>query len=297
MKDIGPYILKLAELCLHNTNFEFNGEHYMQIGGTSMGNPFFAPSEANIFLGKLEEKIYKGTTNKPDTPLRYIDDGFFYWTKGLDNLQRFMEYMNLQHPTIKFTFEMSQVEILFLDTLVRIDPFSRRMYTTLYSKPTDTHSYVHFTSAHYKTTLTKSPFRQFLRLRRICTMDFDFDTESAIMIRHYLRRGYPKSLLVKHRERARQFSQQDLLEVKIHQDTEREIMVTKFNPNNPDVMKIIKRHWNIIQFSDDCNSHFTNRPMLGLRKQPNLNNVERSSNTPCLKPYKHKNIFPNFAID
>jgi hypothetical protein len=38
-------------------------------------------------------------------------------------------------------------------------------------------------------------------------------------------------------------------------------------------MKIIKRHWKIIQFSDDCNTQFTNRPMLGLRKQPNLNNI------------------------
>jgi hypothetical protein len=54
-KEIGPFILKLIELCLHNTNFQFNGEHYLQIGGTSMGNPF-APSEANLFLGHLEEK-------------------------------------------------------------------------------------------------------------------------------------------------------------------------------------------------------------------------------------------------
>jgi hypothetical protein len=40
MYQIGPYILRLAEVCLHNTNFIFNREHYMQIGGTSMGNPF-----------------------------------------------------------------------------------------------------------------------------------------------------------------------------------------------------------------------------------------------------------------
>jgi hypothetical protein len=97
----------------------------MQIGGTSMGN-LFAPSEANLFLGKLEEKIYAGTTNKPQNPLRYIDDGFFYLSTGLNNLQRFMEYMNAPHPTIKFTFEMSQIEIPFLDTLVRIDPTTRK---------------------------------------------------------------------------------------------------------------------------------------------------------------------------
>jgi hypothetical protein len=42
-------------------------------------------------------------------------------------------------------------------------------------------------------------------------MDYHFDTESANMIRHYLRRGYPKNLLTKHRERARRFSHDDLL--------------------------------------------------------------------------------------
>jgi hypothetical protein len=244
----------------------------MQIGGTSMCNPF-APSEANLFLGKLEEKIYRSTDNKPINPLRYIDDGFFYWTTGLDNLNKFMDFMNEQHDTIKFTFEYSQIEIPFLDTLVRIHPTTRKMYTTLYSKTTDTHSYVFFTSAHNKSTLTKSPYGQFLRLRRICTMDYDFDTESANMIRHYLRRGYPKALLTKHRERARLFTQDDLLTPHPKNSTEREIMVTRFNPNNPDIMKVIKRHWNIIQFSDDCNNNFTHNPMLGLRKQPNVSNL------------------------
>jgi hypothetical protein len=82
IRNIGPYILKLAEICLHNTNFIFNVEHYMQICGTSSGKPF-APSEAYLFLGKLEEKIYKGTENKPTNRLRYKDEGFFYWTRGL----------------------------------------------------------------------------------------------------------------------------------------------------------------------------------------------------------------------
>jgi hypothetical protein len=82
-----------------------------------MGNPF-APSEANLFLGHLEEKIYNRTENKPATPLRYIDDGFFYWTKGPEKLEEFKNFMNSQHPTIKFTFEQSEIEIPFFDTLV-----------------------------------------------------------------------------------------------------------------------------------------------------------------------------------
>ena len=135
-----------------------------------MGFPA-APSQANIFLGQLEERAYKNAPIRPDDPMRFIDDGFFYWTHGLDRLEEFMAFMNAFHPTIKFTFEYSPIEIAFLDTLVRIDPVTRKMYTTLYTKPTDTHSYLHYTSAHFKACKTKGPYGQFLRLRRICTKD------------------------------------------------------------------------------------------------------------------------------
>jgi hypothetical protein len=104
-------------------------------------------------------------------------------------------------------------------------------------------------------------------------MDNDFEVESANMIRHYLRRGYPNSLLSKHRQRARRFTQDKLIIPILKQETDREIMVTRFIPNNPDIMKIIKRHWNIIEFIDCCNTYFTHNPMIGLSKQPNIANM------------------------
>jgi hypothetical protein len=59
-------------------------------------------------------------------------------------------------------------------------------------------------------------------------MDYDFDTESSNMITHYLRRGYPKSLLIKHRDSAKGFSQEELLIPKIKEVTDREIIVTRY---------------------------------------------------------------------
>jgi hypothetical protein len=124
-------------------------------------------------------------------------------------------------------------------------------------------------------------------------MDYDFDVESNNMIRHYLKRGYPRRILVKHRENAKAFSQLDLLKPKEKVLTDREIMVTRYNPNNPDIIKILRKHWNIIQFSDDCTNSFSHNPMLGLRKQPNLNNLLCRANityspqaTPKNKGYK-----------
>ena len=50
---IGPHLLKLLELVLHSTNFNFNGDHYLQTGGTAMGTAA-APNYANNFMDRFE---------------------------------------------------------------------------------------------------------------------------------------------------------------------------------------------------------------------------------------------------
>ena len=84
---------------------------------------------------------------------RFIDDIFMIWTHGMDELQKFI-YINSIHPKIKFTHENSETSINFLDTIVKIDN-DRKLYTTPFEKPTDTHLYLHHTSAHNKPCDTK----------------------------------------------------------------------------------------------------------------------------------------------
>ena len=60
-------LTQLLTYVLHMNNFEFNNNTYLQTGGTSMGTRA-APSLANIFMGKLEEKILKNApTNRHST--------------------------------------------------------------------------------------------------------------------------------------------------------------------------------------------------------------------------------------
>jgi hypothetical protein len=145
---IGPHLLKLLKLILTKTNFNFNGEHYLQVGGTSMGTNV-APSYAILFMDRLECKALDNYRLKPLYYGRYIDDKFICWQHGLDELHQFVAYMNSQHESIKFTMEYSPKEVNFLDTTVVLDDLQRKLYTKLYTKPTDTHSYLHWTSAHY----------------------------------------------------------------------------------------------------------------------------------------------------
>jgi hypothetical protein len=52
-------------------------------------------------------------------------------------------------------------------------------------------------------------------------MDYDFHTTSKQIFIHFQRRGYPKNILIKHRERARKFTPEALLTPKAKITTDR----------------------------------------------------------------------------
>ena len=52
---------------------------------------------------------------------RYIDDIFFVWTHGKDELYKFLERLNSSHPKLRFRSECSGEEISFLDVTVKLN--------------------------------------------------------------------------------------------------------------------------------------------------------------------------------
>ena len=62
---------------------------------------------------------------------RYIDDIFMIWIHSRSELDEFISYLNSCHQTIKFTAEISETEIPFLDTLVHLDT-DGTIWTDLY---------------------------------------------------------------------------------------------------------------------------------------------------------------------
>lgn len=55
---------------------------------------------------------------KPLVWKRYIDDVFSLWDTNREEIDNFIEHANNYHPTIKFTADMSDKEIIFLDTCI-----------------------------------------------------------------------------------------------------------------------------------------------------------------------------------
>ena len=138
-------IVQMAEFVLKNNFFEFNREVKRQKSGTAIGTKF-APPYACIFMDEVETEFLKSQELQPFLWLRYIDDIFFIWTHGTQELDSFLNELNKFHPNLSFTYETSKERVNFLDLNLSIR--NGAISTDLYIKPTDGHQYLHYYSSH-----------------------------------------------------------------------------------------------------------------------------------------------------
>ena len=124
-------LMDLAEVVLKNNMFEFNGKFYHQIRGTAIGTKC-APPYSILFLADLEEKLLSSYECGPGVWWHYIDDVFLIWTHGEAELQKFINFLNASHHSIKITAEWSRESIKFLDT--RVIKKDNTLVTDLYTK-------------------------------------------------------------------------------------------------------------------------------------------------------------------
>ena len=70
-------------------------------------------SFANIFMAEIET-----SNTKPKLWKRYVDDIFSLWDSNIQEVNQFIDQADRLYPTIKFTAEVSENKINFLDTVV-----------------------------------------------------------------------------------------------------------------------------------------------------------------------------------
>jgi peptide-methionine (R)-S-oxide reductase len=126
-----------------------------------------APSYANTFIGKFEKQLLESSIERPLSWYRFIDDVDMKWTQSDEELQNFLSRANNLHPSIKFTHEISNTTISFLDTSSSLS--EGELSTDLHSKPTDTNQYLLPSSWHPPHVTKSIPYSQALRIRRICS--------------------------------------------------------------------------------------------------------------------------------
>ncbi|GFS06589.1 surfeit locus protein 4 [Elysia marginata] len=131
-------------------------------------------------MGYLEWQMvnrYQGPT--PEFYYRYIDDGIGVSTMPLDDLKNYIYFVKTFHPSFPFTSEISTSTVNFLD--IKISNRDRFLYSSVYYKQTDSHTYLTYTSSHPHSCKRSIPFSKMLRLRRLCQDDHDFQKQCLRM--------------------------------------------------------------------------------------------------------------------
>ena len=110
------HIRDMLRLILKEPSFQFNGKNYLQTLGNAMGTKKAVLNFTNIFMATVETEIINRSHFKLLTWKRYIDDVFSLWNINKEEINSFLELANGYLLTIKFTAEISDREITFLDT-------------------------------------------------------------------------------------------------------------------------------------------------------------------------------------
>ena len=139
------------------------------------------PSYANLFVGCVGHQFFNQYDGpKPDLYGRYIDDCIGAISSNREELNRFITSVNSFHPALKYTREISETSLTFLDIKVSIS--GNGLCFSMHCKPTDSHSYLLHSSSHPSHVKTSIPYSQFLRLQRLCSDDSDFSKNVAILL-------------------------------------------------------------------------------------------------------------------
>ena len=196
-------ILTLLKLVLTNNCFSYNGKFYRQIRGTAMGTPC-APAYANIFMAFLwKTRIVPGLPSQPEWLKRFLDDFLALFQAHLC-LKSLLAFLNSVHKTVKFTATMGlpsteldnlnrDSDTAFMDLSVHFS--EGKLHTDLFSKPTDSHTYLSPKSCHPKHIFRSIVYSGALRLRRICSKDAYFCERLSQFAKHLMGSGYSEGFI------------------------------------------------------------------------------------------------------
>ena len=129
-KDVFKRLMKIATSGI----FMYNGKCFKQVDGVTMGSPL-GPTMANFCLAYYEEKLLgdsSGNTGDPCLYLRYVDDIFCVFRSGTSH-EAFLNKLNSMHNNLKFTVEVGNSSLAFLDTFITLpteegETFSSRVF-------------------------------------------------------------------------------------------------------------------------------------------------------------------------
>ena len=269
------FIIEALQIVLEENSFYFDGQIYRQIKGTAMGTKV-APTYANLVMGYLEKQLYDKTEETFNLDFRnyiiehwkrYLDDCIIFWSRSMEDLNTFKMLLNSLHPSIKFTMESSQIELPFLDILIKKS--GTKIITDIYYKQTDTHQYLNFHSCHPSHTKRNIPY---CMARRVCAIVSDNRLKELRLseLKIYLEQQfYPSKLIDNGIKRAKSLTITELRTPKEkREETETIPFVCTHDPKLPNVFSFMKSNLPLLHQSENMKLLVRKENLIYSRRQP-----------------------------
>ena len=187
-----------------------------------------------------------------------------------------MKKANNFHSTIKFTAEMSETEITFLDTKVykgvRFDKEAILDVQTHY-KPTATFQYTNFYSCHPPGVKKGFIKGEALRLLRTNSSQITFERNVRNFHNRLLEREYPAAVLRKYLSEVKFPDRKPALQQRNKSARKKLLPFVTQYPALPSLKKILMEKWHLIQNQQRLREIFQEPPLIPYRKGKSLKDL------------------------
>ena len=234
----------------------------------------------------------------PEIYKRYIDDGIGATSLNYNQLLDFINFVQNFHPAVKFTYEISEKSVTFLDMKLYLK--QGKLTTSVHYKSTDSHSYRDYRSSHNPSTKNSIPFSQFLGLRRLCSDDADFEEKAEEMVNFFLKDDTPKTRSKSSRPSQTYSPTKTLQPNSKTAAEERPIMSLLYHPSTIRVRKIILSNWSLLQARTEVAKIFSRPQLIAYKRDTNIRGMlvrsklrqpaTRTPGTHSLQPREMQNV-------
>ncbi|XP_069500915.1 uncharacterized protein [Ambystoma mexicanum] len=285
------FIKWCTEMALTKNFFQFMGQFYKQIEGTAMGSAM-APNVANLYVNMFEETVVYNERNPFQNNiicwLRYIDDVFVIWKGNEEKADQFLQWLNLQNRYLKFTSNISNKEVNYLD--ISIYHQNGLLLVRPYTKTTDKNALLYFKSHHAQHVKNNLPFGQFLRLKKNSSTNESYENGANNLITKLVHRGYPASLVKKAAKRAFNNNRESLLDQQIQRERKTKenplVFVNTFSNLSYKIKGIVTRNWNKIMTKE------VGKPIVAFKKSTTVRNlIMRNDVSTKKRPLQQTNLW------
>ena len=143
--------------------------------------------------------------------------------------------------------------------------------TSVNFKPTDSRSYLLYSSSHPSHVKDSIPYSQFLRLRRLCSDNSDFSSKCDEMSNFFFERRYP-DIVSKALDRVQNVNRESALEKSASNNEELISFTLSFHSSNLSARNAVLRNFKFLQSDPETALIFSNPPLVSFKRDRNLRN-------------------------